>query len=40
MFNHPDSPLTVPVPVHGNQDIPTGTQRNIMRQTGLTDADL
>jgi predicted RNA binding protein YcfA (HicA-like mRNA interferase family) len=30
----------VPVPVHGNRDLPPGTQRAIMRQAGLTDADL
>ena len=40
MFNRADSPLTIAVPVHGNQDMPTGTQRRIMRQAGLTDADL
>lgn len=37
---HPDSTELIPVPVHGNQDIPTGTQHKIMRQAGLTDADL
>jgi predicted RNA binding protein YcfA (HicA-like mRNA interferase family) len=30
----------VSVPVHGNADLKPGTQRNIMRDTGLTDADL
>lgn len=33
---HPD----IPVPVHGNRDMKPGTQRNIMRQAGLTEADL
>ena len=33
-------PISVPVPMHGNSDLKTGTQRAIMRQTGLTDADL
>jgi predicted RNA binding protein YcfA (HicA-like mRNA interferase family) len=28
------------VPVHGNHVLRTGTQRAIMRQAGLTDADL
>ncbi len=28
------------VPVHANQDLKPGTQRNIMRDAGLTDADL
>ena len=30
----------IPVPVHGNKLLRTGTQRSIMRQAGLTDADL
>jgi predicted RNA binding protein YcfA (HicA-like mRNA interferase family) len=30
----------VPVPVHGNQKLKPGTQKNIMREAGLTDADL
>lgn len=33
-------PFNIPVPVHGNRDLPTGTQRAIMRDAGLTDADL
>jgi predicted RNA binding protein YcfA (HicA-like mRNA interferase family) len=28
------------VPVHGNQDLKPGTQRDIMRDAGLTDDDL
>ena len=40
MYTHPDSPVQIPVPVHGNRDLRTGTQRDIMRQAGLTDADL
>lgn len=28
------------VPVHGNTDLKPGTQRSIMRDAGLTDADL
>jgi predicted RNA binding protein YcfA (HicA-like mRNA interferase family) len=28
------------VPVHGNQDLKPGTQRSIMRDAALTDADL
>jgi predicted RNA binding protein YcfA (HicA-like mRNA interferase family) len=27
------------VPVHGNQDLKPGTQRSIMRDAGLTEAD-
>jgi predicted RNA binding protein YcfA (HicA-like mRNA interferase family) len=40
VYMHPDRPLPLPVPVHGNRDLRTGTQRDIMRQAGLTDADL
>ena len=40
IFEHPDFPNSANVPVHGNQDLPTGTQRNIMRTAGLTDGDL
>ncbi len=32
--------VSISVPVHGNRDLATGTQRGIMRQAGLTDADL
>jgi predicted RNA binding protein YcfA (HicA-like mRNA interferase family) len=31
---------SVPVPVHGNRTLKTGTQIGIMKQAGLTDADL
>jgi predicted RNA binding protein YcfA (HicA-like mRNA interferase family) len=30
----------IAVPVHGNAALPTGTQASIMRDAGLTDADL
>jgi predicted RNA binding protein YcfA (HicA-like mRNA interferase family) len=30
----------VSVPVHGNKDLKPGTQRDLMKETGLTDADL
>jgi predicted RNA binding protein YcfA (HicA-like mRNA interferase family) len=40
IYTRPGSPLNVSVPVHGNDDLPTGTQRRIMRDAGLTDADL
>jgi len=39
-YQHPDVPGTVPVPVHANRDMRPGTQRDVMRQAGLTDADL
>jgi predicted RNA binding protein YcfA (HicA-like mRNA interferase family) len=40
IFTHPDTATQIPVPVHGNRDLRTGTQKDIMRQAGLTDADL
>jgi predicted RNA binding protein YcfA (HicA-like mRNA interferase family) len=36
----PGAPRPIPVPVHGNSNLRTGTQRSIVRQAGLTDADL
>lgn len=39
IYTHPDG-ARVTVPVHGNKDLKPGTQRSIMRDTGLTDADL
>ena len=40
IYRHPDSGLRTSVPVHGNVDLKPKTQRNIMRDAGLTDADL
>lgn len=40
VYKHPDSPIAVSVPVHGNSDLKPGTQRKIMRDAGLTDQDL
>ncbi len=40
IYSRPGAPRPVPVPVHGNHNLKTGTQRSIMRQAGLTDADL
>jgi predicted RNA binding protein YcfA (HicA-like mRNA interferase family) len=40
VYTRDDSPRNIPVPVHGNRDLKPGTQRAIMRQAGLTDADL
>jgi len=31
---------SIPVPVHGNNDLRPGTQRSIMNQADLTDSDL
>jgi predicted RNA binding protein YcfA (HicA-like mRNA interferase family) len=41
IYEHPAIPgTTVTVPVHGNKTLRTGTQHGIMRDAGLTDADL
>jgi predicted RNA binding protein YcfA (HicA-like mRNA interferase family) len=40
IFNRPGARRPIPVPVHGNQTLKAGTQRSIMREAGLTDADL
>ncbi len=40
IFTHPDSPMNLSVPVHGNDDLTPGTQRRIMRTAGLRDEDL
>jgi len=28
------------IPVHGNRDLPTGTLRSLLKDDGLTEADL
>ena len=40
IYGRPESPVILPVPVHGNRDLPTGTQRALMRLAGLADDDL
>jgi predicted RNA binding protein YcfA (HicA-like mRNA interferase family) len=40
IYRHPDSGRRTSVPVHGNVDLKPRTQRSIMRDAGLTDADL
>jgi predicted RNA binding protein YcfA (HicA-like mRNA interferase family) len=40
IYVHPDGGRRVTVPVHGNTDLKPGTQKSIMRDAGLTDADL
>ena len=40
IYMRPGAVRPVPVPVHGNKILKPGTQRNIMRAAGLTDADL
>jgi predicted RNA binding protein YcfA (HicA-like mRNA interferase family) len=39
-YRHPESPELINVPVHGNQDLTPGSQRDTMRKAGLNDADL
>jgi predicted RNA binding protein YcfA (HicA-like mRNA interferase family) len=40
IYRHTSTGERIVVPVHGNQDLKPGTQRGIMRDAGLTDADL
>jgi len=40
IYGRPNSPSILPFPVHGNDDLPTGTQRALMRLAGLTDDDV
>jgi predicted RNA binding protein YcfA (HicA-like mRNA interferase family) len=40
VYKHPESTETISVPVHGNHDLAIGTQKGIMRDAGLKDADL
>ncbi|MBI3467878.1 MAG: type II toxin-antitoxin system HicA family toxin [Planctomycetes bacterium] len=40
IYRQTASGLRTVVPVHGNQDLKPGTQRGIMRDAGLTEAEL
>ena len=40
VYQHPGRPETISVPVHAHHDLAAGLQRALMRQAGLTDADL
>jgi len=40
IYRHSDHGRRTTVPVHGNEDLKPRTQRSIMRDAGLTDADL
>jgi predicted RNA binding protein YcfA (HicA-like mRNA interferase family) len=40
IYAPPDLSTIVSVPVHGNQTLKTGMQRKLMKQAGLTEADL
>jgi predicted RNA binding protein YcfA (HicA-like mRNA interferase family) len=39
LYRHGDSPELINVPIHGG-DLKPGTQRDIMKKAGLTEADL
>ena len=40
IYESPDGRVTVSVPVHNNDDLKTGILLALMKQTGLTQADL
>jgi predicted RNA binding protein YcfA (HicA-like mRNA interferase family) len=40
LYWRPNHPVILTVPVHANRDLPTGTQRALMRLAGLTEDDL
>jgi predicted RNA binding protein YcfA (HicA-like mRNA interferase family) len=40
IYRHPASGRAISVPVHGNVDLKPKTQRNIMRDAGLSDDDI
>lgn len=40
IYKHSESRRIVVVPVHGNQDLKPGTQRGIMKDADLSEADL
>ena len=39
-YEHPELPGKIVVPVHANRDLAPGTQKDLMRLAGLTEADL
>ncbi|MFO0969125.1 MAG: type II toxin-antitoxin system HicA family toxin [Gemmataceae bacterium] len=40
IYGKPGVDVIVTVPVHGNRDLRTGTQKKIMKDAGLTENDL
>ena len=40
IYTKPNDTATISVPVHGNHDLKKGLQADLMKQAGLTDADL
>ena len=39
-YEHPGRPGRISVPVHGNKTLKKGTQHSLMKDAGLTEADL
>jgi len=37
---NPETGQKVPIPVHGNRDVPTGTLHAILKQVGLKKGDI
>lgn len=40
MYTRPGNPAPISAPVHANQDLKKGLQADLMKQAGLTEADL
>jgi predicted RNA binding protein YcfA (HicA-like mRNA interferase family) len=40
IYHRPGDPKGISVPVHGNKTLRRGTQHGIMKEAGLTEADL
>jgi predicted RNA binding protein YcfA (HicA-like mRNA interferase family) len=40
IYAKPGNPGTISVPVHGDRDLKKGLQADLMKQAGLTEADL
>jgi predicted RNA binding protein YcfA (HicA-like mRNA interferase family) len=40
IYSHPDKPEIISVPVHKNEDLKKGLQKNLMNLSGIKDDDL
>lgn len=40
IYGKEDVTVILSIPVHGNRDLPTGTLRSLLKDAGLTEADL
>ena len=40
IYTHPTNPAILTVPVHGNRDLKKGTLHKLIKEAGLTEADL